>query len=61
MLAGISFFPHLVAGPIVRGPDLLPQLKVRRNPRRLDMSRAVYLVFAGLFKARGMSGAPSGR
>jgi alginate O-acetyltransferase complex protein AlgI len=46
----LSFFPHLVAGPIVRGQELLPQIRTRRDPRRIDYSRAVYLIFSGLFK-----------
>jgi alginate O-acetyltransferase complex protein AlgI len=46
----VSFFPHLVAGPIVRGRELLPQIRTRRDPRRIDYSRAVYLIFGGLFK-----------
>ncbi|MGD1010988.1 MAG: MBOAT family protein [Acidimicrobiales bacterium] len=48
----VAFFPHLVAGPIVRGADLLPQISraERRDPRRIAMSRAAYLIFAGLFK-----------
>ena len=29
----LSFFPHLVAGPIVRPDELIPQLDVRRDPR----------------------------
>jgi alginate O-acetyltransferase complex protein AlgI len=48
--AYLSFFPHLVAGPIVRGGELLPQLRRRRDPRRIDVGRAVYLIWAGLFK-----------
>ena len=28
----ISFFPHLLAGPIVRGGELLPQIRRRRDP-----------------------------
>jgi alginate O-acetyltransferase complex protein AlgI len=48
--AYLSFFPHLVAGPIVRGHELLPQIRTRRDPRRIDYSRALYLIFAGLFK-----------
>src|SRR4051794_38759585 len=31
----LSFFPHLVAGPIVRASELLPQVRVRRDPRRV--------------------------
>jgi D-alanyl-lipoteichoic acid acyltransferase DltB (MBOAT superfamily) len=46
----LSFFPHLVAGPIVRGSELLPQVRTRRDPRRIDLSRAAYLIFGGLFK-----------
>jgi alginate O-acetyltransferase complex protein AlgI len=46
----LSFFPHLVAGPIVRGGELLPQIRARRDPRRIDYSRAAYLIFGGLFK-----------
>jgi D-alanyl-lipoteichoic acid acyltransferase DltB (MBOAT superfamily) len=46
----LSFFPHLVAGPIVRGSELLPQIRRRRDPRTVDFSRAAYLIMAGLFK-----------
>jgi len=48
----LSFFPHLIAGPIVRGSDLLPQIRRahRRDPRRIALPRAAYLIFAGLFK-----------
>ena len=46
----LSFFPHLVAGPIVRGADLLPQLRIRPDPQRIELARAVYLLFGGLFK-----------
>ena len=46
----LSFFPHLVAGPIVRGSELLPQIGRRRDPRKVDFSRAAYLIMAGLFK-----------
>ena len=48
----VAFFPHLVAGPIVRGSDLLPQIRRahRRDPRRIALPRAAYLIFGGLFK-----------
>jgi alginate O-acetyltransferase complex protein AlgI len=46
----LSFFPHLVAGPIVRGDELIPQLKRPRNPRRIDFSRGAWLILGGLFK-----------
>ena len=46
----LSFFPHLVAGPIVRPGELIPQFDTPRNPRRVDTSRAFYLIATGLFK-----------
>jgi D-alanyl-lipoteichoic acid acyltransferase DltB (MBOAT superfamily) len=46
----LAFFPHLVAGPIVRGEELLPQLRRARDPGSIDVSRAAYLIFGGLFK-----------
>ena len=46
----LAFFPHLVAGPIVRGSELLPQLKTLREPKRIDASRAAWLIMAGLAK-----------
>ncbi|MBS1195912.1 MAG: putative poly(beta-D-mannuronate) O-acetylase, partial [Actinobacteria bacterium] len=46
----LSFFPHLVAGPIVRGAEYLPQLHPPRDPRHIDSSRAFYLIFIGLAK-----------
>jgi alginate O-acetyltransferase complex protein AlgI len=46
----LSFFPHLVAGPIVRGGELLPQFRRARDPRRLDLAGNAYLILAGLFK-----------
>ena len=45
----LAFFPHLVAGPIVRASELLPQLERPRDPRRVDTSRAFWLIFTGLF------------
>jgi len=44
-----AFFPHLVAGPIVRASELLPQLEQPRDPRRVDTSRAFFLIVTGLF------------
>ena len=46
----LSFFPHLVAGPIVRPDELIPQLDVRRDPRHVDIAGAAWLVVGGLFK-----------
>ena len=45
----LSFFPHLVAGPIVRPGELIPQLEKPRDPREVDTGRAFSLIAAGLF------------
>ncbi len=46
----LSFFPHLVAGPIVRAAEFLPQLREPRDARRVDTGLAFWLIAAGLFK-----------
>jgi alginate O-acetyltransferase complex protein AlgI len=46
----ISFFPHLVAGPIVRASEFLPQLEEKKDPRKVDAGRAFFLIISGLFK-----------
>lgn len=46
----LSYFPHIVAGPIVRASEFIPQLKRRHDPRHVDASRAFSLVLIGLFK-----------
>ena len=46
----LSFFPHLVAGPIVRGGELLPQIRARRDPEAVEFARGAWLVTIGLFK-----------
>jgi alginate O-acetyltransferase complex protein AlgI len=46
----ISFFPHLVAGPIVRASEFLPQLREARDPRKVAVGAATILIVLGLFK-----------
>lgn len=47
----LAFFPQLVAGPIVRAADLLPQMVVFPGwATRLDTGRAATLILGGLFK-----------
>ncbi len=46
----LSFFPHLVAGPIVRATEFLPQIKERIRPRHVDVGKAFWLISLGLFK-----------
>lgn len=46
----LSFFPHLLAGPIVRASEFLPQLRRPRDPRKVDSGLALWLIAGGLFK-----------
>lgn len=46
----VSFFPQLVAGPIVRARDLLPQLLQRPSVSSEMSGRGLYLISLGLFK-----------
>ena len=48
----LAFFPQLVAGPIVRASDLLPQMiqMPRRDSARIDTGRALCIILCGLFK-----------
>jgi alginate O-acetyltransferase complex protein AlgI len=45
-----GFFPHLVAGPIVRANELLPQLRTPRDPRAVLAGPALFLIAGGLIK-----------
>ncbi|MBW8803511.1 MAG: MBOAT family protein [Catenulisporales bacterium] len=45
-----SFFPHLVAGPIVRASEFVPQLAGPRDPDRVPAARAFGLIAGGLVK-----------
>jgi D-alanyl-lipoteichoic acid acyltransferase DltB (MBOAT superfamily) len=46
----LSFFPHLVAGPIVRAREFLPQLASPRDPAQVQIGTGVFLVCLGLIK-----------
>lgn len=46
----LSFFPHLIAGPIVRASELIPQFASPRDPRRIEAARAFGLICGGLLK-----------
>ena len=46
----MSFFPHLVAGPIVRASELAPQMRERPDPRHIPSGEAFRLIAFGLFK-----------
>lgn len=49
-LAFVAFFPHLVAGPIVRPRDLLPQLAGPARWNSAEGSEALFLIATGLLK-----------
>jgi alginate O-acetyltransferase complex protein AlgI len=44
----LSFFPHLVAGPIVRAREFLPQLARPRNPNRVAVGSGIALIALGV-------------
>ncbi len=46
----LSFFPQLVAGPIVRASYFIPQLYRKYHLSRQEFSHSVYLILKGLFK-----------
>ncbi len=49
-LTYISFFPHLVAGPIIRGRDLLPHLERKTHLSAETGGEGLFLIASGLFK-----------
>lgn len=49
-LSFVAFFPHLVAGPIVRPRDLLPQLAGTPRFSALEASEGLFLIAVGLSK-----------
>ncbi len=46
----VTFFPQLVAGPIVRAADFLPQIRKRMHLSHDDLGRALLLISGGLIK-----------
>lgn len=46
----VSFFPQILAGPIGRGAQLLPQLKAFITPSAEDTAEGIYLFTRGLFR-----------
>jgi alginate O-acetyltransferase complex protein AlgI len=45
----VSFFPQLVAGPIVRASEFLPQMSRPREPRLRVWGEGLYLLTSGFF------------
>jgi D-alanyl-lipoteichoic acid acyltransferase DltB (MBOAT superfamily) len=46
----VTYFPQLVAGPIVRASELLPQLKKVPELRREEVGRGLFLIATGMVK-----------
>ncbi|MBS1665057.1 MAG: MBOAT family protein, partial [Bacteroidetes bacterium] len=45
----VTFFPHLVAGPIVRPPQLVPQFEASRRANKRQLTEGLFLLSLGLF------------
>lgn len=46
----LTFFPPLLAGPVVRAVDMLPQIAANANPTKAMTSEGFFLIMAGLIK-----------
>ncbi|MBI2653872.1 MBOAT family protein [Candidatus Woesearchaeota archaeon] len=46
----IAYFPHLIAGPIERAKDIVPQLQAEKQFRNINYKEGFYLFIYGLFK-----------
>ena len=46
----VSFFPQLVAGPIERPENLLPQLRAKHTPDALEFNEGLQIALRGFFK-----------
>ncbi|MEO7423997.1 MAG: MBOAT family O-acyltransferase [Fibrobacteria bacterium] len=46
----VSFFPHLVAGPIVRAADLIPQFEREKPIRKGALGWGLFLMTLGIFQ-----------
>src|SRR6187399_2500755 len=49
-LLAVSFFPQLVAGPIVRAADFLPQLNAQPSPLKNRLQWGLFLMSLGMFQ-----------
>ncbi len=56
----VAFFPQLVAGPIERATNLLPQIATINKPTRVQVEEGIALIIIGLFK-KVMLGDAAGR
>lgn len=46
----LTFFPPLLAGPVVRAKDMLPQIREDKQVTKADVSEGLFLIMCGLVK-----------
>ena len=46
----LTFFPPILAGPVVRAKTLLPQIARNHKPTQIQISTAMFLIICGLIK-----------
>jgi D-alanyl-lipoteichoic acid acyltransferase DltB (MBOAT superfamily) len=46
----VSFFPQLVAGPIVRAKEFMPQIREKLSLDKTEMGMGIWLILSGLLK-----------
>jgi D-alanyl-lipoteichoic acid acyltransferase DltB (MBOAT superfamily) len=46
----LSFFPHVISGPLVRVSEFVPQIQRPADPRGIDSARAFRLIAVGFLK-----------
>jgi len=51
----VSFFPQLVAGPIVRASEFIPQLYTRYHLTKDEVGHAIFIILIGLVKKVAIS------
>ena len=51
----LAFFPSLVAGPIIRAAEFVPQMYRKYRLRKEEMGHALFLISCGLFKKMAIS------
>jgi D-alanyl-lipoteichoic acid acyltransferase DltB (MBOAT superfamily) len=56
----VGFFPQLVAGPIVRAVDFMPQIRANLSLSNQQFSQGLWLIMGGLFKKAVVSDFISG-
>jgi alginate O-acetyltransferase complex protein AlgI len=49
-LAYVTFWPQLIAGPVLRASEVIPQLEAPRKATSEDLAKGSAMIIAGLFK-----------